>query len=90
MASGLPCVSHDVGDIGWMLGDGGVIAPHADPETFGKILADLVRDPERRALLGRRARERVVNRFTWERSVDYLEEAYYAGVAKKAGTGRLR
>lgn len=90
MASGLPCVAHDVGDIGWMLGDGGVIAPDADPQAFGRILAELVRDPVRRELLGRRARERAVTRFSWERSVDYLEEAYYAGVAKKARTGRAR
>ena len=90
MASGLPCVSHDVGDIGWMLGDGGVIAPHADPRAFGRILAELARDPERRGLLGRQARERAAGRFSWEASVDYLEEAYYAGIAKRTASGGPR
>jgi glycosyltransferase involved in cell wall biosynthesis len=84
MASGLPCVTHDVGDIGWMLGDGGLVAPPADPQAFGRILAELARDPERRTRLGQNARMRAVERFTWAASVDYLEAAYYRGVARHA------
>lgn len=88
MACGLPCVTHDVGDIGWMLGDGGVVAPPGDPAAFGRILASLARDPARREELSRRARTRAVERFSWERSVDYLETAYYHAIAKKASRGR--
>lgn len=83
MASGLPCVVHDVGDVGWMLGDGGVVAGASDPETFGRLLAGLARDPERRARLGGVARSRAVERFSWGKSVDYLEAAYYQGLARK-------
>ena len=87
MASGLPIVTHDVGDIGWMVGEGGVVAPLADPQAFGRALAALVRDPVRRAELGRKARGRAAERFSWERSVDYLEAAYYHAVAKKREEG---
>jgi glycosyltransferase involved in cell wall biosynthesis len=88
MASGLAIVTHDVGDIGWMLGDGGIVAPLADPEAFGRALAALVRDPSRRRDLGNRARLRAVERFSWQRSVDYLEAAYYHAVAKKSPRGQ--
>ena len=88
MACGLPCLTHDVGDIGWMLGEGGVLAPQGDPQAFGRLLADLARDPQRRQRLGQLARARAVERFSWARSVDYLEAAYYHGLAKKAGNGR--
>lgn len=83
MASGLPCVTHDVGDIGWMLGDGGVVAPAGDPAAFGRILADLAKDAGQRARLGARARERAATRFNWAASVDYLEAAYYHAVARR-------
>jgi len=83
MASGLPCVTHDVGDIGWMLGDGGLIAPHGDPQAFGRLLAELARDPARRAQLGGNARARAAERFSWEASVDYLEAAYTHGLSRK-------
>lgn len=85
MASGLPCVTHDVGDIGWMLGDGGEIAPLGDPKAFGRILAELARSPARRQQLGAKARARAVERFSWGKSVDYLEAAYRRGVAKRNG-----
>lgn len=88
MASGLPVVTHDVGDIGWMAGEGAVIVPPGSPEAFAKALAGLVRDPARRAELGARARRRAVERFGWEHTVDYLEAAYYRAVAKKRNGGR--
>jgi glycosyltransferase involved in cell wall biosynthesis len=88
MASGLAIVSHDVGDSGRMLGDCGVLAPLADPVAFGRALAELARDPEQRERLGRKARARAMERFTWAGSVDHLEAAYYHAIVKKRGKGR--
>jgi glycosyltransferase involved in cell wall biosynthesis len=88
MASGLACVTHDVGDVGWMLGEGGVVAPAGDPEAFGKALATLAKDSTRRQELGRKARQRALERFTWEASVDHLEAAYMRARAKRARTSR--
>ncbi len=88
MASGLPVVTSDVGDMGWMLGEGGEIAKTGDPVDFGKKLAGLARDPKRRRELGQKARNRVSNWLTWERSVDFLEAAYQRALAKRSGGGR--
>jgi glycosyltransferase involved in cell wall biosynthesis len=83
MASGLPIVTHDVGDASWILGDCGIIAPNGDPEAFGSALARLAGDERLRSDLGRKARSRAETRLTWERSVDYLERAYYHAIEKK-------
>jgi|KBSSwiStaDraftv2_1062776.scaffolds.fasta_scaffold00010_155 glycosyltransferase involved in cell wall biosynthesis len=85
MASGLPVVTHDVGDAGWILGDGGIIAPLGDAQAFGAALAGLANDPKRRGELGKKGRSRATEKLTWEKSVDYLEAAYYHGLAKKNG-----
>jgi glycosyltransferase involved in cell wall biosynthesis len=87
MASGLACVTHDVGDIGWMLGDGGVLAPIGDAEAFGTALASLALDPKKCAELGRKARARAAESFSWAKSVDYLEAAYYRGLTKRPALG---
>jgi glycosyltransferase involved in cell wall biosynthesis len=76
MSSGLAVVTHDVGDIGWMVGGGGVLAPAGDPEAFATKMAELVADPEARAKLGAAGRARVASAFRWSRTVDHLEAAY--------------
>jgi glycosyltransferase involved in cell wall biosynthesis len=81
MSSGLPVVTHDVGDIGWMLGPGGVIAAPDDPDAFATELAALTRDPARRARLGAAGRSRTESVFRWSRTVDYLEAAYVHAMA---------
>jgi glycogen synthase len=50
-------------------GAGGGPAPPRDPEAFSRALAaavdELIADPERRAAMGRAARERVLAHFSW-------------------------
>jgi glycosyltransferase involved in cell wall biosynthesis len=61
--------------------DGGSAEPR-DPEAFSRALADavneLMRDPERRAAMGRAARGRVLAQFSWRRiaelTLDYYRE----------------
>lgn len=91
MASGLAIVTNNVGEAGWMVGDGGVIAPHDVPGAatqFGEILADLANDAARRAKLGAAARERAAQSFGWHHSVDYLEKAYRAAIERHGSRGR--
>ena len=84
MASGVPAVTNDVGDMGWMLGGGGEIALQGDPRDFGAKLALLATDPQRRAEQGRVARERAQQHFTWDKTVDFLERAYRHAIAGHA------
>jgi len=87
MATGLAVVTHDVGDVKWMLGDAGVLAPPDDPIAFGESLVQVLSDPKLRTQLGTRARERAASQFSWEGSVDYLEAAYYAAIERHRARG---
>ncbi|MET0389359.1 MAG: glycosyltransferase, partial [Polyangiales bacterium] len=83
MASGVPVVTHDVGDIGWMLGQGGELAHLDDPRDFGQRMAVLLSHPERRQQLGAAGRSRAELLFGWGGSVDYLEKAYHFAINRR-------
>lgn len=82
MASGVPAVTHDVGDIGWMLGDGGALARLDDPADFGRKLAELLADPARCQKLAAAGRARAERHFGWAGTVTYLERAYHHAIAE--------
>jgi phosphatidylinositol alpha-1,6-mannosyltransferase len=67
-----PVVAARAGGIPDAVSDGttGLLVPPDDPRALAEALAALLRDPARRAELGRRGRERVLAEFTWERVVD--------------------
>jgi len=69
---GLPCVGTRTGGIVDVIEDGrtGVLVPPADVDALAAALEALLADPDRRAALGARGRERVRERFDVERSVD--------------------
>jgi glycosyltransferase involved in cell wall biosynthesis len=69
MAAGLPVVATAVGGIPEIVGDAGMLVPPRDLCAFAEALSQLVADPDRRADLGRRARERA-QRFDVRRMVD--------------------
>lgn len=53
-----------------------VIVPGAGPEAFASAITGLLRDPERRARLGRAAREVAESPLAWEASMRTLEDVY--------------
>ena len=65
MACGVPAVSTDVGDSGWMIGTTGVVVPPRDAAALAAGIAKILTlQPEERRALGQRARERVIENFS--------------------------
>jgi glycosyltransferase involved in cell wall biosynthesis len=85
MASGLPVVSTDVGDIGKVLrGDDVQLVRDYRPETFAGRLRELAGDPQLRATIGERNRVVVEGEYSQRRMVEEYAELY----RDAAGQGR--
>lgn len=80
MARGLPCVATAVGDIPFLLADGGglVSGPPGDLAGLERAVEALL-DDRRRAEEGARARARVASSFGLDRYVREYEEAIFPG-----------
>jgi len=75
MASRLPLVATAVGEVPTVIQDGrtGVLVPAEDTELLAAAIIELLRDPEKRKLLGAAARQLVEDEFSAERMrADYL------------------
>ena len=77
MACGVPCVTTDVGDCAFVVGDTGRIVPPKNPEALAAALDEMVSMQEfERTSLGQRARKRVLELFTLERMVSTYQKLY--------------
>ncbi|MDP8904382.1 MAG: glycosyltransferase family 4 protein [Chloroflexota bacterium] len=78
MASGTPVVASRLGGIPEIVDDGatGHIVTPGDEGELHDALAGLLGDPARARRIGTRARERVLEEFTWERCADRCLAAY--------------
>ncbi|MGB5240524.1 MAG: glycosyltransferase family 4 protein, partial [Prochlorococcaceae cyanobacterium] len=78
MASGTACVATDAGADGEVLdGGAGIVISTQGVTTQLRTLLPVLRDqPVLTAELGRRARERVLERYTLARNIEQLEELY--------------
>ena len=78
MASGCACLATDAGADGEVLADGaGIVLSTQGVTTQLRTLLPVLRDqPVLTAELGRRARERVLERYTLSRNIDALEQLY--------------
>lgn len=75
MACGIPCVTTDVGDAAYLVGDTGAVVPPRDPEALAAACMSLLQQ-EGRLLLGRSARERVQQVFSVHSVVRQYESSY--------------
>ena len=78
MASGLPVIATRVGGNPELVREGstGVLVPPGDPEALGAQIARLLADADLRRGLGRAARERIIQGFSWERCVEQYLGVY--------------
>jgi glycosyltransferase involved in cell wall biosynthesis len=76
MVMGLPIVAHKVGQAAEFLGDAGVLVEAGDVKGMGEAVVGLLRDERRRVALGKKARERVWERYSWETLCRRMERAY--------------
>ncbi len=72
-----PIVSTDIGAEGLEFADGEeILLTREVDDTFIQFVLDLMGDESLREKLGRRARERLLARYSWEREVSRFEEVY--------------
>lgn len=78
MASGLPVVATQVGDVPRLVEDGvtGSIVPARDPQRLADALERLLRDPLLARNMGAAGRAAVQERFASTMTVDLLSELY--------------
>jgi glycosyltransferase involved in cell wall biosynthesis len=79
VASGLPVVSTDVSGVRALVEDGmtGRIVPPGYPDAFAAAALELITDPARRDIMGRRARELVERQFGIARMLDETERVLF-------------
>ncbi len=66
MACGLPVISTNGGALPEVVGDCGIIVPTRDAQAIADAIDTLFRHPERREQLGLRARQRILEHFSWK------------------------
>lgn len=77
MALGLPSVVTDVGDAAFLVADTGVVVPKENSDALTVGLETMIAMPaEKRAELGRRAKERIDSEFTISRTRERFESLY--------------
>ena len=74
MATAVPVVGSDSGEIPRVIGDAGLVVPEGDPAALAAALQSLIDDEPRRRSLAAAGRERVLAQYTWER----VARQYYA------------
>jgi glycosyltransferase involved in cell wall biosynthesis len=76
MATGRPVVCTNVGGVAEAVGDAGFVVPPRDHRAIADACLSLLLDRQLRRWLGTAARERVLNRFTLEQSLDDYRRVY--------------
>ena len=85
MAAGVPVVATAVGGVPEVVEEGtsGVLVPPDDREALRAAMAELIRNPERRAALGRHAQTRIHRRFSLASMAAAYRELYRQDLAER-------
>lgn len=84
-SQGLACVASDVSAIHELIVDGvtGVLVPAQDPQALARALERLLRDPQRRQLLGHAGQARVQAEFGLQKNLDRLSARFGLAVTAR-------
>lgn len=86
MACGVPCVSTDVGEARFILGETGRVVPPQDSTALAEGIASLLDlSTEERSHLGTKARERIQQNFSIERVAEIYSQLYKEMCAECVG-----
>jgi glycosyltransferase involved in cell wall biosynthesis len=78
MASGIPCVTTDVGDSAHIVGNTGIIVPPHDPEALAQGMLQMLRKPSAELKqMGMLARERMMQMFSLPAVARRYENIYF-------------
>ena len=90
MDAGLPIAATWVGGVPDLIEDrrDGLLVEPGDPKALAAAIAELLRDPERAAAMGRRARERRRSEFDLAATIRRLEHLYEELAAGRSRDGR--
>jgi glycosyltransferase involved in cell wall biosynthesis len=77
-ACGIPVVASDLPGVRTVVASGetGVLVPPKDVDALRRALSELLSHPEQRHTMGRAARARVLERYTWSTHIRGLMEIY--------------
>jgi glycosyltransferase involved in cell wall biosynthesis len=84
MSCGVPVIGSSSGEISHVIGDAGLVYPEGDIPALAAALRRLADDPALRADLGRRGRERVLERYTQAGLARQYYDIYRAMLGAKA------
>lgn len=77
MAMGLPCVTTDVGDAAYLLGDSGIVVPSHNPRALADGLQEIIElDQAKRTALGLCAKARIKDEFTMSMTSQRFSQVY--------------
>ena len=84
MERGRPVIASDVGGLPEIVvhGETGLIVPRGDHEALAAAIAELARDPQRAAAMGRAGRKRAVEAFGQDRCTERTAELYEAALVR--------
>lgn len=66
MSCGVPVITSKVAAVPEIVGDTGIYVDQNDPKEIAEAVKELLSNPEKREKLGKLARERIRNNFTYE------------------------
>lgn len=77
MSCGVPCVSTDVGDAAWIMGETGHVVPPGDAKALADAITGLLQmSLLERQQMGLAARQRIISHFTLPQIMDTYVQAY--------------